>query len=211
MIKTELRKIYLGKQKSLSSSERKQKSERIADKLFANFDLSQIGFLHCFLPIEKFNEIDTKLIFQRIWREFPQIATLAPRVDFQIDRIESVKLTSRTNLVKNAWQIPEPTGNEIIETSKINLILVPLLCFDASGFRVGYGKGFYDRFLKNCRANCLKVGLSYFAPVERISDAQDFDVKLDFRVTPSNCSITSKPRRRRRPAKKFCWLKSVTF
>ena len=184
MNKSELRKIYLAKQKNLSAFERKQKSEQIADISFANFGLSEIKILHCFLPIEKFNEIDTNLIFERIWREFPHIETLAPRVNFQTGELENLKFAAETELVKNAWEIFEPSHNEIIETEKIDLVLIPLLCFDLRGLRVGYGKGFYDRFLKKCRADCLKIGLSYFSPGEEISDARDFDVKLDFCVTP---------------------------
>jgi 5-formyltetrahydrofolate cyclo-ligase len=182
--KVELRKVYLAKQKSLSAFERKQNSKQIANKFFTNFDLSETNFLHCFLPIEKFNEVDTNLIFQKVWREFPRIETLVPRVNFQIGKIESLKFAPETELVKNAWEIFEPTHDAVVETEKIDLVLVPLLCFDFRGFRVGYGKGFYDRFLKNCRADCLKIGLSYFEPVEKIADAQDFDVRLDFCVTP---------------------------
>lgn len=182
--KAELRRTYLDRQKNLSLAERRQKSQLITDNFFQSFDLSEIKILHCFLPIEKFNEIDTNLIFQKIWREFPRIETLAPRVNFQTGEIENLKLSPETELIKNVWEIPEPAHNETIETGKIDMVLVPLLCFDRKGFRVGYGKGFYDRFLKNCRADCRKIGLSYFAPVAKISDARDFDVKLDFCVTP---------------------------
>jgi 5-formyltetrahydrofolate cyclo-ligase len=190
MFKSELRKIYLAKQKKLSALERKQKSEQIIESFFSGFDLRKIDFLHCFLPIERTNEIDTKPIFQDVWREFPHIETLVPRVDFQTNEIENLKFTPETKLVKNAWQILEPPHDEIVETVKVDLILVPLLCFDARGFRVGYGKGFYDKFLKNCRADCLKIGLSYFEPVAEITDVQEFDVRLDFCVTPEkivNC------------------------
>ncbi len=184
MIKSELRKIYLAKQKNLSLVERKQKGERIVENFFTNFDLNKINFLHCFLPIEKFNEINTNLIFQKIWSEFLRIETLVPRVDFQTDKIENLIFAPKTELVKNAWEIFEPTHDATIETERIDLVLIPLLCFDARGFRVGYGKGFYDRFLKNCRADCLKIGLSYFAPVEEILDVREFDVRLNFCVTP---------------------------
>jgi len=184
MTKAELRKIYLEKQKSLSALESKQNSRQIVERFFANFGLSETNFLHCFLPIERTNEIDTKPTFQKIWREFPRIETLVPRVNFQTDEIENLKLTSETKLVKNTWEVSEPAHDETVETEKIDLILVPLLCFDTRGFRVGYGRGFYDRFLKNCRADCLKIGLSYFAPVEKILDAQDFDVSLNVCVTP---------------------------
>ena len=190
MTKSNLRKIYLAKQKRLSTFERKQNSEQIIERFFAGFELSEINFLHCFLPIERTNEIDTKPIFQKIWRELQHIETLVPRVNFQTNDIESLKFASDTNLVKNTWEISEPAHDEIVDTEKIDLVVLPLLCFDQKGFRVGYGKGFYDKFLKNCRADCLKIGLSYFAPVAEIADAQEFDVRLDFCVTPAeivNC------------------------
>ena len=184
MTKAELRKNYLARQRNLSPVERIGKSEQISNQFFRAFDLSGINFLHCFIAIEKFNEIDTNFIFQKIWREFPRIETLVPRVNFHAGNIENLKFAPEAELVKNAWEIFEPTHDETIETEKIDLVLIPLLCFDRKGFRIGYGKGFYDRFLKNCRADCLKIGLGYFAVVEEISDAQEFDVKLDFCVTP---------------------------
>jgi len=184
MTKAELRKIYLAKQRILSPLERKRKSQQIVGNFFQKFDLTKIKFLHCFAAIEKFNEVETSLIFQKIWLEFPHIETLLPRVNFQTDEIENLKFNKTSKLVKNAWEIDEPTESELVETKKIDVVLVPLLGFDAQGFRVGYGKGFYDRFLSKCRKDCLKIGLSYFAPVMKISDAQDFDIKLDFCITP---------------------------
>lgn len=184
MLKTDLRRIYLANQKALSQTERKRKSKLIGENLFANFDLSKINFLHCFLPIEKFNEIETRLIFETIWQKFPHVETTVPRVNFQTNEIENLKFSSEIELIANQWQIHEPTHNEFIETEKIDAVLVPLLCFDKQGFRVGYGKGFYDRFLKKCRADCLKIGLSFFPPVENIEDAWEFDVRLDYCVTP---------------------------
>ncbi|HSK71282.1 MAG TPA: 5-formyltetrahydrofolate cyclo-ligase [Pyrinomonadaceae bacterium] len=184
MLKSELRKIYLGKKKSLSPEERSEKNRQIADNFFQNFDLSRIRFLHCFLPIKKFNEIDTGIIFGRIWQDFPEIETLVPRVNFQTSEIENLKFTSETELVQNSWQIYEPAHNELVEAEEIDLVLVPLLCFDERGYRVGYGKGFYDRFLSRCRKDCSKIGLSYFPPAAEIEGVHEFDVKLDFCVTP---------------------------
>ncbi len=186
MNKSDLRKLYLEKQKNLSTEERSALSVQIAANFFSGFDLRRIEYLHCFLPIIKFNEIDTRPIFERIWTDFPHIETVVPRVDFQTLEMQSLIFTDQTALVKNVWQIAEPSHDQTIEPSKIDAVLVPLLCFDTRGFRVGYGKGFYDKFLKNCRADCLKIGLSYFPPVAQISDANDFDVKLDFCITGEN-------------------------
>ena len=69
------------------------------------------------------------------------------------------------------------------------MVLVPLLAFDSKGYRVGYGKGFYDRFLKQCRNDCVKIGLSYFEPIDAINDAGEFDVPLDFCITPQKAYV----------------------
>lgn len=191
MTKVELRKIYLEKQIALSPAERDKRSAQILKQFFANFDLSRIDFLHCFQPIQRTNEIDTKPIFEKIRREFPNIETLVPRVNFETNEIENLKFTHETELIQNQWQIHEPSHNETVKTEKIDLVLVPLLCFDKRGFRAGYGKGFYDRFLQHCRKDCLKIGLSYFEAVDEIEDAQDFDVKLDFCVTPNQLAVGS--------------------
>jgi 5-formyltetrahydrofolate cyclo-ligase len=184
MNKSELRKIYLQKQKSLSEKERREKSLKIADNFFAKFSLETVNFLHIFLPIEKNNEIDTNLIISTLWRDFPEIFTILSRVDFETMTLENLRFHSATKLIKNKWHIDEPTGAELVEIEKIDVVLVPLLAFDKKGFRVGYGKGFYDRFLNECRKDVLKIGVSYFAPVVEISDVNEFDVKLDFCITP---------------------------
>jgi len=183
MIKSDLRQLYLSKQKTISVEQRAAASQRIADRFFSGFDLGGITYLHSFLPIEKFNEVNTRPIFAKLWRDFPHIHTVVPRVDFKTSEIHNLHFTHVTELVRNAWDIDEPAHDEFVETEMIDMILVPGLSFDADGHRVGYGKGFYDRLLKNCRPDCVKIGLSYFEPVERIDDAHDGDVRLDFVIT----------------------------
>jgi 5-formyltetrahydrofolate cyclo-ligase len=180
MTKSELRIIYLEKRKSLSEIKRETKSRRIADCFFENFNLDSINFLHGFLPIERASEVNTALIYEHIWRVFPQITMVAPRVNSQTEMLDSLRFMTETKLVKNKWHIFEPEGNELIESDRIDLVLIPLLCFDGRGFRVGYGKGYYDKFLSECRADCLKIGLSFFEPIDEIADTHKYDVPLDF-------------------------------
>ena len=184
MQKNELRKIYLEKMKSQTPSEREGKSRRIAERFFDEFDLENVKVLHLFFAIEKFGEIKTEFIFRRVWREFPRIKTVVPRVDFAKNLMRNVEFTEATKLTENIWEIHEPSGDEFIENKLIDAVLVPLLCFDERGFRVGYGKGFYDKFLTTCRADTLKIGLSFFQPIREIADVSEFDVKLDFCITP---------------------------
>jgi 5-formyltetrahydrofolate cyclo-ligase len=83
----------------------------------------------------------------------------------------------------------EPASGDIVDPASIDLVLVPLLILDTQGYRVGFGKGCYDKFLANCRPDCIKIGLSYFDPIEIIDDRDEFDVPLDFGVTPDNVYV----------------------
>ena len=63
-------------------------------------------------------------------------------------------------------------------------VFVPLLVYDERGYRAGYGKGFYDRYLQLCKDDVIKIGFSYFAPEPLISDVNEFDIPLNFVITP---------------------------
>lgn len=182
--KAKLRRIFIDKRLSLSDEERQMLSARIADNFFKAFKLDDIRVLHCFLPLEKFAEVDTFLILKRIWNEFSEIKTVAPKISLKDDKLDSVLFDELSALERNQWGIREPVDGENVNSEDIDLVILPLLCFDLQGFRVGYGKGFYDRFLSSVRQNCLKIGLSFFDPVDEIIDVSINDVKMDFCVTP---------------------------
>ena len=184
MKKQKLRKIYLDKQKALTESENREKSLRIKEHFFANFDFKNVTHLHLFLSILEKGEVNTSFIFNSLQDNFPNIKTIVPRVNFEKDILEHLEYNSKTKLKKSLWGINEPVGNDFVYEKEFDLVLVPLLCFDKKGFRVGYGKGFYDKFLSKCREDCLKIGLSFFEPIEEIEDIHEFDVKLNYCVTP---------------------------
>ena len=184
MTKSELRKLYLEKRRSLLPEEVRMRSEEIASRFFETFDLTAVRHLDLFIPIAKFNEIDTSLIYKRIWREFPQIITTAPSVDYKRGHLDHLAFAADTAFVESKWGITEPDTHVRVDEIVINMVLVPLLCFDREGHRVGYGKGFYDKFLARCLPDCKTVGLNYFPPVERIDDVAEHDIRLDHAVTP---------------------------
>lgn len=185
MTKAELRKIYLAKKKALSDQERLAKSLKITDLFFQNFNLEAVRLLHIFLSIETAGEFDTSHIIKRLWHDFPlKIKTVVPRINRKTDRLESVEYGAESKLITNYWGISEPAEDKTVAPEKIDLVIVPLLCFDEQGHRVGYGKGFYDKFLTGCRSDCRKIGVSFFSPIAEISDVHQSDVKLDFCITP---------------------------
>lgn len=185
MTKSELRKLYLAKRQALLKAELETASALISANFFRDFDLSRVRALHCFIAIERFNEVDTRPIFQRIWGDFPSIQTVVPRVDHEIEEIQSLNYGPDTEIVHNRWRIGEPTHNEQVDPIEIDMVLIPLLCFDKSGHRVGYGKGYYDRFLRRCRTDCQKIGLSIFEAVDEITDIHEGDATLNFAITPT--------------------------
>ena len=95
-------------------------------------------------------------------------------------------MTDNTKIKKNEYNIPEPVDGIEVPSTKIDVVFVPLLAFDKKGHRVGYGKGFYDKFLSECKPDAIKIGLSFFEPEELITDVFESDVKLDYCVTPNS-------------------------
>jgi 5-formyltetrahydrofolate cyclo-ligase len=158
-------------------------SRKICERFFENIDLRSVRLVHCFLSLGRLNEIDTSFIISRIWADHPQITTVVPRIDPMAGTLESVTYRDTTELIINDWGIAEPSTDETVDAPDIDAVIVPLLAFDTSGNRIGYGGGYYDRFLAACRPDCLKVGVSYFPPVGRINVAEH-DIRLDTCITP---------------------------
>ena len=151
-------------------------------ELFFSFLPSTVFTIHIYLPIRSKNEIDTWPIIRRLWAL--GINTLVPVIDPETDTLKSYHLTPETRLIENVWQIPEPVNTTIVDHHVIDLVVLPLLSFNDQGFRVGYGKGYYDKFLASFQHECLKVGLSYFGPVTEITDLHDADIPMDYCITP---------------------------
>jgi 5-formyltetrahydrofolate cyclo-ligase len=89
-----------------------------------------------------------------------------------------------TNLKQNKWGIIEPEGGIEINEHQIDVVFVPLLVFDKTGNRIGYGKGYYDKFLSKCKSDCIKIGLSLSPPLDLMTMMSPMDVPLDYCVSP---------------------------
>lgn len=185
MKKSELRKRYRRKRGELEEEQVKVLSKRIAER-FMNFlepFKEQIRFIHLFLPIEKKREVNTWPLVNELRRQ-EDTSILVARSDFETGQMEHLLLEEDTPLTENELGIPEPQQGKTVSEDKIDLVVMPLLAYDLQGDRVGYGAGLYDRFLKACREDIIKTGLSFFDPVENIQDVGDHDVVLDYCITP---------------------------
>ena len=188
MIKSVLRQHFLAQRRALSTEDVASQSRAIIERLFETFlaDTEKPTTIHTFLPIARQNEVDTWPIIRRIQQDFPNVQVAVPVTDTTVNQLTHFILTPETLLIENQWGILEPESGScpVVGSQQIDMVLIPLLAFDTLGHRVGYGKGYYDRFLAECRPDCLKAGLSLFEPVEQIGDVEPTDVRLDACVTP---------------------------
>ena len=191
MNKRTLRNHYLAERKRLSDDQLAQASLAICRQFFAYFQPDTLRNLHCFLPIRRQKEVDTYLIIGHIHQFHPRVSVVVPKVNG--DHLENYVWNERLELTPNPGGIPEPVAGDVFPIDEIRMVLVPLVIFDERGHRVGYGKGYYDRFLAQCRPSTVKIGLSVFEPVASIPEPAQWDVRLDYCVTPQKIWVFPLP------------------
>lgn len=186
MNKASLRIHYLEKRRTLTVDEVREDSSRIADRLIRLLARKPPYYLHIFLPYIVRNEIDTVLIGEAVKAQFPEVQLVVPRVVPGTRLLEHFLFTPDTPLLTNRWGLSEPDPHQAppVDPELLDAVIVPLLVFDQRGYRVGYGGGYYDRFLPVCRPDALKIGVSLFEPVPQIEDVDEYDVRLDYCLTP---------------------------
>ncbi len=182
--KIELRQHYKALRAGLRVADVNISSREIGRQLMLHFDLSLLGCLHIFLSIAKQKEVDTLPLIEILQERYPNLRLVTSWIDPATDELQTLELLSGIPLVEGRWGIPEPAVRIPFEDKRIDMVLVPLLAFDEAGHRIGYGKGYYDRFLKRCPPSVIKVGVSLFPPVKTIIDISPHDIALDYCITP---------------------------
>lgn len=183
MDKTEFRKKYTSKRNLLTENQIDDWSLEIANQCL-KLNIWHLEFYHIFMPILSKKEINTEYLLNILQGKDKNI--LIPKSDFKTIEIKNILLTDSSIFETNSYGIPEPKNGIEISPDKINVIFIPLLAFDRSGNRIGYGKGFYDRLLEKCSADTIKIGLSFFEAEEKPLPNNSNDQNLDYCVTPNN-------------------------
>ena len=183
MDKAAIRKLYKEKRARLSESD----FEKLTDLLLIQFQelsLSIPNAILSYLPYSKFNEIDVSLIERFCsWRN-PDCTFYYPTISEASNTMMAAASTESGIFLENKYGILEPQSDLTILPKNIDMVFVPLLSFDENGYRVGYGKGHYDKFLANCREDIVKVGFSFFEAQAELIEKNDFDIPLSYCVTP---------------------------
>jgi 5-formyltetrahydrofolate cyclo-ligase len=189
--KTNIRKQFLERRLNLPEEEAEDLNRRLLHNC-RQLDLSGMHWVHTFLPIAEKKEVNTWPIVEWLKEAYPSLQLVLARALLSTGEMEHFLWERHTVLIKSKYGIPEPAGGTLIAPEALDLVFVPLLAFDKTGQRIGYGKGMYDRFLKECRLGVRTIGLSLFEPVDVITDTDPHDVPLQTVVTPDTIYHFSK-------------------
>ncbi|WP_210513661.1 5-formyltetrahydrofolate cyclo-ligase [Hymenobacter terricola] len=190
MTKAELRRTALARRMALDAGEVARRSDKLRENLLRQFPVEQWQWLHLFMSLESRNEPRTWPIVSWVWGEELPLRLAVPVVQPDGETLRHYELTPDTQLTQNRWGIDEPVPDPVtapeVLPAVLDAVLVPLLAVDRAGQRVGYGGGFYDRFLARCRPGTQFIGLNMLdePPVSRIADVLPTDVPLTAYITP---------------------------
>ncbi|SNZ09645.1 5-formyltetrahydrofolate cyclo-ligase [Persephonella hydrogeniphila] len=172
----------------ISHKNAEEDSKKIAQKFINLPQLKKAKNILLYYPHK--NEVDTRPIIDHLLNS-KTINLFLPKVQDQ--ELIPVRIKDLSSLKKGYAGIMEPEG-ESISPEKIDIIVVPAIAFDKRGHRIGYGKGYYDRFLKKTKA--LKVGVAYdFQIVDKLPYEQH-DIPVDLIITPTRIIKTKEDEKR---------------
>ena len=179
MIKEELRKKYIDIRKKVADKE--EKSNTICQKVMALEKYKSANVIACYKSLP--SEVDTKLLIEETMKN-GKIVVL-PRVNGQELEFYKIINLDISNFEKSSIGVEEPKDNhyEKIDINDIDLVIVPGICFDEEGNRLGFGKGFYDRFLNKINAFSLGICFKEQIVKKTIIPINDFDKKVDLVIS----------------------------
>lgn len=181
MNKALARKNFKLKRLELTSSELKEFSRKIIFQLTNEFNFSE-KLVNIFLPIQKFNEIDLSPLIDEVLSRKGLICI--NKTDFKNHSITPYLYSAKIKLEISDFGVPEPSNGTVISPKEINYVIVPLLACDKHGYRVGYGKGFYDAFLSQCNEKTTFIGVNHFNDLVQIDNIEEHDIPIHYLVTP---------------------------
>ncbi len=178
-----VRKTYLKKRQELSSSKFEEESSQLVQNTIELIKKYKPECIHCFLPIHSKGEINTVPIIQYCWKN--KINVVVPVSNFEDGTLKNAEFRPHTKTKQTKNNIIEPIDPIWKKNDNIDIVITPLLAFDSKGYRVGYGKGFYDRFFASLQKDAKRIGISLFKPCKGIEDITEQDIPLTHCVTPN--------------------------
>jgi len=176
----DIRKEALSIRRKMDSSELERIGSLIANNVLESDWYRDARCVHCFYGVKVKGEIPTVRIMGDALASGKLL--VMPRVTDNDGGMEHVRVTGLELMQPGLWGIPEPVGEARVPVAEIELILVPGLAVDIKGNRMGYGKGYYDRFLETA-SHSVKAMLVPERFVHDRLPVEDHDVPVDYIVT----------------------------
>lgn len=183
--KEELRQHLLDQRKAISEDAFTKGSSEIIQKLKQQSEFVNADVIHCYVSINGRREVDTHGLLKKMLSSDKKV--VVPVTDFQEGTLTHIQLDSYDKLEANKWGVPEPKDGKEISPEELELVIVPMVGGDTKCNRIGYGEGFYDRFLK--QVHCPKIGLIFERNIVEQVPVENFDVPLDKIITESQIII----------------------
>lgn len=183
-MKPALRKKFLALRRQQTEEQLRSSSAQIFGHWRDEFASRGFASLHLFRSVVSKGELDTSPFTRWARQQTPPVTVVSPRVVKGSPHLAHHSC-SDNELVTSPWGIPEPPPTaELFPAEQLVHVLVPMLAFDLEGHRLGYGGGYYDRFLAKTKKECLKVGLCLeLGRVPEGLPREPFDIALDAVVT----------------------------
>ncbi|MES2646131.1 MAG: 5-formyltetrahydrofolate cyclo-ligase [Bacteroidota bacterium] len=188
MTKQELRKIY--KNKRLPAN--LQDTHLLIASMLEHFQQIRLPHLQYLLSFKASSaklEVPVHFFEEYCREENREMIVCYPKADFITGTMEAYEDNNNLFWETTPFEIEQPRKGDYVFPGQIDCVLVPLLAFDQRGFRVGYGKGFYDKYLARCNPGTITIGVSFFEAESVISDTNQYDVPLTYCVTPQRLYV----------------------
>ncbi len=170
--KKALRQTIREQKRAMTQEQIQEKSQNLCEQFLATPQYRQAKTVYGYFPYNQ--EVRTVPILERALADGKKVAV--PKV--YGDQMRFIYLTDLTQVEKGYSGIPEPIMDEPIADDTTALVLMPGLAFDACGHRIGYGGGFYDKFLAE-EPDHPTVALCYDFQMLPAIETDDFDIPVD--------------------------------
>jgi len=175
-----LRKDIISKRKALPKNEIERKSLAILENV-KSLNLIESAE-HIMIYMDFRNEVATTKFIKYLRSLNKNI--YIPRVNTKTHELDIYLITSDKDLILSSYGILEPNPeNEVSDAKVIDLILSPGVAFTKECYRLGYGGGFYDKFLMRTRDNVITAALSFSMQIVESLPVEDHDQQLNYIVT----------------------------
>ena len=178
--KRRLRTLLRQRRRALSAQDVRKNSQRIATRLCAQAMFHQARQILLYSSDE--NEVETEGLWQAACRR--GIDVYYPRVTADKQEVEFVRRHDNEPLIPGVFDILVPPGENLLTSvAQTDLVLIPGVGFDRAGHRLGRGRGYYDRVLRDLLAGALRVGLAYDYQIVSHIPIDEHDERVDYIVT----------------------------